>query len=371
MKNKIILCTLITLMFTGFSGLYAQIMSAPQISDDHRVTFHAYAPGANEVKVINLSDENALGAKEYEMTKDTAGNWTVTTMPCRPGLHYYELSVDGFRGADPSAPSYFGWGKWTSMIEVPGDEDFYLPKDVPHGEVRYHWYHSTTTGAFRKCLVYTPPGYDKNTAERYPVLYLQHGAGESELGWTMQGKVNLIMDNLLASGKVKPMIIVMDNGYAAKAGSENPERPNGRNNAFESLVINELIPMIDNSYRTINNPDSRAIAGLSMGAGQALSIGLTHPEMFHWVGAFSGGGRRLDPATSYNGVFSDPKKFNKTYHLLWLGCGQADNGYESVKTFHESLDENGIKNTWYESPGSHEWQVWRHHIYAYSQMLFR
>ena len=307
-------------------------MRAPQITNDRRAVFHVYAPDASEVKVINLSDEQAMGAKEYEMTKDTSGNWTVTTEPCRPGFHYYEISVDGFRAADPSSQSYFGWGKWTSGLEVPGNEDFYLPKDVPHGEVHYHWYHSAITGKFRKCLVYTPPGYDAGQSKRFPVLYLQHGAGESELAWTMQGKVNFIMDNLLAEGKVRPMIIVMDNGYAARAGSGNPVRPNGRDNAFEALVVSELIPMTDSCYRTIRNADNRAIAGLSMGAGQALSIGLTHSGLFHWIGAFSGGGRHFDPASSYGGIFSDPQQFNTTFRLLWLGCGYADPGFESVKS---------------------------------------
>ena len=371
MKKKTLLFSALILMAPVFSGLRAQLMAPPQISPDNRATFHVYAPSAKEVKIINLSDTAALGEKEYEMEEDTSGNWTVTTEPCRPGLHYYEVSVDGFHASDPAAQCYFGWGKWTSMIEIPGKEDFYLPKEVPHGEVHYHWYHSTITGTYRKCLVYTPPGYEKNQSERYPVLYLQHGAGESELAWTMQGKVNFIIDNLLADGKVKPMIIVMDNGYAAKAGAENPERPYGRSNAFESLVINELIPMTDSCFRTLPDADHRAIAGLSMGAGQAMAIGLAHPEKFHSVGAFSGGGRRFDPETSYNGVFKDPNAFNKTYKVLFLGCGYLDPGFKSVKALHESLDHQGIKNTWYEGPGSHEWQVWRHHIYAFSQLLFK
>ena len=371
MKKGILFIGTVLLSVSFFPGLKAQLMKTPEISSDNRATFHVYAPGAHEVKLINLGDSAALGKKEYTMTEDTSGNWTVTTFPCRPGLHYYEVSVDGFHASDPSAQCFFGWGKWTSMIEIPGDEDFYLPKDVPHGEVREHWYHSSTTGTYRKCLVYTPPGYDRERGKRYPVLYLQHGAGESELGWTMQGKVNFIMDNLLAGGKAVPMIIVMDNGYAAKPGSENPERPYGPNNAFEQLVVGELIPMTDSCFRTLSDADHRAIAGLSMGAGQALSIGLAHPGLFHWIGAFSGAGRRFDPKTSYNGAFSDAGKFNRTYKLLWIGCGYLDGGFDTVKSFHEALDRNGIHNTWYEGPGSHEWQVWRHHIRAFGQLVFQ
>jgi len=170
------------------------------------------------------------------------------------------------------------------MIEIPDDQlSFYLPKDVPHGEVRQHFYYSKTTKTTRKCLVYTPPGYDKNVQEKYPVLYLQHGAGESELGWTMQGKVNFIMDNLIAEGKAKPFIIVMDNGYAPRPGAENQFNPGGNDNLFADLVTKELIPMIDAGYRTLSDQKNRAIAGLSMGAMQAVHIGFDHPELFGTV----------------------------------------------------------------------------------------
>jgi len=347
-------------------------MKAPEIHKDHRVTLKVYAPETKQVKVINLSDEGAMGAKEYLMEKDSAGVWSVTTNPCRPGFHYYELSVDGFRCADPASQLYFGWGRWSSGLEVPDEKlDFYLPKDNPRGEIRYHWYMSKTTGALRKCLVYTPPGYDTDPSTRYPVLYLQHGAGESELGWSMQGKVNIILDNLIAEGKANPMLIVMDNGYAARPGAENPHRPRGQDNAFSELVINELIPMIDSEYRTLNNRENRAIAGLSMGAGQAMRIGLSHSELFASVGAFSGGMRRFDINTSYSGIFKDVTKFNELYRLFWFGSGELDRSYESLKKFHETLDEHGIKHVWYEGPGSHEWQVWRFHIYEFAQLLFK
>jgi enterochelin esterase family protein len=219
--------------------------------------------------------------------------------------------------------------------------------------------------------VYTPPDYDENNQARYPVLYLQHGAGESELGWTMQGKVNIILDNLIAAQKARPMIIVMDNGYAARNGSENPERPSRDDNAFEEMIVNELIPMIDKTYRTLDDKNNRAIAGLSMGAGQALTIGLHHPELFSCIGAFSGGGWNFDIRDSFDGVFQNPEKINKAYNLLWLGCGDLDGGYEGLKKMHQALDAGGIKNTWFEGPGSHEWQVWRKHIHEFSRLLFR
>jgi len=371
MKTRI--CVPAILLLTAFfSHSPAQLMKAPEIDKDRRVTLNVFAPGADSVKVINLSDEAAMGAKEYQMEMDSTGNWSVTTNPCRPGFHYYELNIDGFRCANPASQMYFGWGRWSSGLEVPDENlDFYSPKDVPRGEVRYHWYISKTIGALRKCLVYTPPGYDTDPSIRYPVLYLQHGAGESELGWSMQGKVNIILDNLIAEGKAKSMLIVMDNGYAARPGAENAHRPRGQDNAFTELVVNELVPMIDAEYRTQNTRENRAIAGLSMGAGQALRIGLSHSELFASVGAFSGGLWRFDINTSYNGIFKDADKFNDLYSLFWFGCGELDRGYGSLKKFHQTLEERGIKHVWYPGPGSHEWQVWRFHIFEFTQLLFK
>lgn len=350
----------------------AQLLKGQTVSSEKRVTFTFKAPDAKEVKVISLTDSLALGAKEYTLEKNDNGIWSVTTGPCRPGFHYYDLSVDGFRCPDPESPMYFGWGKWISGLEIPDDDlSFYLPQDVPHGEIRYHWYLSSTTGTYRKCVVYTPPGYDGNTKKHYPVLYLQHGSGESELGWMMQGKVNFILDNLIAANKAKPMIIVMDNGYAARKGAGSPWRPGNEDNEFEKLMTKELIPEIDANFRTLANKQGRAIAGLSMGGGQALNIGLAHTGIFKAIGAFSGGARRFDTDTSYNGIFKDAAAFNTSGILLWIGCGQSDGGYANLKSFHEKLDAKGIRNTWYEVPGSHEWQVWRKHLYEFAQLLFK
>jgi len=372
MKSRISLFIMCLLLLGSAVQIFAQQMAAPQIDTERRVTFKIQAPDAKDVRVINLSDSAAMGAKEYVLVKGADGVWSGVTNPCRPGFHYYELSIDGFRCSDPASQAYFGWGKWCSGLEVPGEGlDFYLAQNTPRGEVRLHWYMSQTTGTLRKCLVYTPPDYDKNLTARYPVLYLQHGAGESELGWTMQGKVNVILDNLIAAGKAKPMLIVMDNGYAARAGAENPHRPRGEDNAFADLVVKEVVPMIDANYRTLNDRNNRAIAGLSMGAGQALNIGLSNPVLFASVGAFSGGVWRLDINTSFNGLFKDAAKFNETYRLFWFGCGDLDGGYAGMQTFHDTLEKQGIKHVWFPGPGSHEWQVWRQHIYEFAQVLFR
>ncbi len=349
-----------------------QFMDPPEMDDQNRVTFKVKAPDAHEVKVINQSDEMAMGASEYLLTKGEDDIWSVTTNPCRPGFHYYKLSIDGFECADPQSQMYFGWAKWSSGLEVPGkDIEFYLPQNNPKGEVVIHWYQSKVTGKTRRCLVYTPPGYDKDQKRRYPVLYLQHGSGESELAWTMQGKVNFILDNLIAKGKATPMIIVMDNGYARPEGSEISNSWSRGENNFEQMMLEDLIPEIDGSFRTITTRESRAIAGLSMGAGQAQRIGFGNLDVFASIGGFSGGVRNFDVNTSYSGIFKDKEKFNKKVNLYWFGCGDLDRSYEGAKSLDEKLSEHGINHVWHEMHGSHEWQVWRHHIYEFAQKVFK
>ena len=369
MKNLFL--TLIILCSVTLLG-YSQLMNPPEIDTENRVTFRVYAPKAKEVKIINLSDEMAMGAAEYNLTKGDDGVWWVRSNPCRPGYHYYQLYIDGFKGADPESQSYFGWGRWTSGLEIPSPTiTFYQAKNNPKGDVIIHWYFSEITQAMRKCLVYTPPYYRKDLSERYPVLYLQHGAGESELGWTMQGKMNFILDNLLAEGKAKDMIVVMDNGYAASPHAENKARPSRDDNLFEEVVIKELIPEIDGNFRTLTSKDNRAIAGLSMGAGQAMSIGLAHLELFSAVGAFSGGVRNFNQETSFSGVFKDVQKLNEDLKLFWIGCGYLDGGFENIQQFHNDLTDLGVNHVWHEMDGSHEWQVWRHHLYEFAQRVFK
>jgi enterochelin esterase-like enzyme len=334
----------------------------PRIHPDRRVTFRVKAPEAKSVAVAGRAADSGMnGNKPYPMTKGEDGVWSVTTDPVRPGFQYYELIIDGYHTTDPSSETYFGWGQQTSGLEVPDPSlDFYDEKDVPHGEVRICWYRSGVTGAFRRAYVYTPPDYDTNPKARYPVLYLQHGAGESERGWTWQGKANLILDNLIAAKRAKPMILVMDNGYAVKQGAPAAQSARG-NEAFEDLVVTDLVPMIDRKFRTIADRGHRAIAGLSMGAGQAMQIGLGHLDQFAYIGAFSGGAAR---------TFEDPAGTNKMLRLLWIGCGTEDRGYTRLKAMHEAMTAAGVKHVWAEGPGSHEWQVWRKHLHEFAPLLF-
>jgi len=349
----------------------AQYMDDPEIDDQNRVTFRVNAPNARVVKVVSWTDEEAMGAMEYTLNQGEDSIWTVTTNPCRPGFHYYHLDIDGFLCADPNSQVYFGWAKWSSGLEVPGEGlDFYLPRDTPRGQVITHWYNSKITGKLRKCLVYTPPDYNEDINRRYPVIYLQHGSGESQLGWTMQGKVNFIMDNLIAKGKAKPMLIVMDNGYARPPESTINNSWQRGESRFEQNMLEDLIPEIDSKFRTIPERESRAVAGLSMGAGQAQRVGFGNLETFASIGAFSGGSRNFNVNTSYSGVFKDADEFNSKVKLYWIGCGNLDGAYEGAKNLHNKLNEHGIRHVFHEMHGSHEWQVWRHHIYEFAQKVF-
>ncbi len=269
----------------------------PRITADLRVIFRIKAPDAQKVEFALFTP------KRYPATKDEAGFWTTTTEALAPGFHYYRVFIDGAEVNDPSSETFFGTGKDTSGIEIPEKGiDYYLPKDVPHGDVRERWYKSATTGAWRRVYIYCPPGYDTDRDARYPVLYLQHGSGEDERGWSNQGHVAFIMDNLIAERKAVPMLVVMDKGYAAKSGDapgarwtrHEPDRRRpssaARSNAFDEVVSKDLIPYIDSSFRTLPDRDHRALAGLSMGGMQAYTIGLKHTDIFSNIGGFSGGG---------------------------------------------------------------------------------
>jgi enterochelin esterase-like enzyme len=358
----------------------------PRVTDDGRAIFRFKASGAQKVQA------DITGIK-FDMTKDADGVWTGTTAPLVPGFHYYQIVVDGLAVNDPGSHAYFGVSKDFSGIEIPEKGvDYYLPKDVPHGQVRALWYRSTLTGEWRRCLVYTPPDYDASPAKRYPVLYLQHGSGEDETGWVEQGFANFILDNLIAAKKAVPMLIVMDKGYATKMGQPAPSAepptviagavraaaPRGVN-AFADVVIRDLIPFIDRTFRTLAARDHRAMAGLSMGGNQACQIALANLDTFAWLGMFSGTGiglstQRFDPKTAFNGVMADATAFNAKVHLVWIGLGTAEPAPfpASIKAFRESLEAGGIRSVSFESPGTaHEWLTWRRSLNDFAPRLFK
>ena len=359
----------------------------PRIDENARVEFRIKAPDAKTVQV-------KVGAiPAIDMTKAEDGVWAVTTAPIVPGFHYYYFIIDGVTVDDPASRTFYGVGKDSTGIDVPErGADYYHIQDVPHGEVREHWYWSTVTGKWRRCFIYTPPGYDLHSTIRYPVLYLQHGAGEDETGWIRQGHANFILDNLIAAGRAKPMMIVMDNGYATRAGSDGtqpgpaPGSPammaviRASTAAFQDVMIKDLIPMIDKTYRTIPDRDHRAMAGLSMGGMQTYQITLNNLDTFSYIGGFSGAGNgfaptgeKLDAGTAFNGAFRDPAAFNKKVHLVWLGVGTAEpeRMHTGLTNFNSFLDQAGIKHVFYESPGTaHEWQTWRRDLNLFAPLLF-
>jgi enterochelin esterase family protein len=335
---------------------------------------------------------NFWSGPKVEMVKQADGFWTLTTPPLVPGLHYYTFVIDGAEVSDTNSHAFFGGGKHASAVEVPEPgSTYYSIQDVPHGQVREVWYYSTVTGTWRHALVYLPPNYDTQTKARYPALYLQHGAGEDETGWIRQGRANFILDNLLAAGKCKPMIIVMAYGYARRAGQAPPNltgSPAGsaeRFKAMESMtsafaddVTQALIPFIDKTYRTLSDRDHRAMAGLSMGGMQTFQITLNHLDLFSYIGGFSGAGgmlgdRKMDPKADYHGVFADPVAFAKKVHLLWIGVGtvEPERMRAGLQRLHASLLEAKIQHVFYESPGTdHEWQTWRRDLKDFATRLF-
>jgi enterochelin esterase-like enzyme len=349
----------------------------PRVHADGRVTFRFVAPSAQKVQLQPGGADNGLGKGPIDMIRDEKGAWTITTPPAVPGFHYYWFLVDGVIVNDPSSETYFGWGRQTSGVEVPEqDADFYEPRDVPHGEVRVRWYRSKTTGAWRRAYVYTPPDYDSNPKARYPVLYLQHGAGENETGWTKQGRANLILDNLIAAKKATPMLVVMETGYATKPGASpvpGPAATSAPPNAFEDVLIGDLIPMIDAQYRTRTGREHRAMAGLSMGGNQTLQITASHLDTFAWIGAFSAPLRNFDLKTSFGGVFADAASYNKRVRLLWIGAGTGETTFqEAANQLHKVLESVGISHVIYQSRGTaHEWQTWRRSLHEFAPRLFK
>lgn len=393
----------------------------PRVYADGRVIFRVYLPFAESVQ---LEGGQGLCRAPVPMTRDAGGNWSVTLPPTVMGFHYYWFNVDGARINDPGSETFFGYNRATSGIEIPDPQQissdlvttpvipFYAPrKGTPHGQLHEHWYESRVTGQWRRCIVYTPPGYNDsaNAGTRYPVLYLQHGAGEDETGWSRQGAVNFVMDNAIhgnsgsffaaASPKARPMIVVMDNGYASHrpdAGSE-PRDPSGDFissyfrggvEAFGAVMVQELIPMIDSNYRTMADRVHRAMAGLSMGGMQTMAIALTHLDKFSHIGTFSGvqflasqasahqadqNSSPFDPRTSYGGVFADAEAFNSKVRLLWMGAGTAETSLsDSLRENSARLGAANIKVVQYHSPGTaHEWQTWRICLNKFAPLLFQ
>jgi enterochelin esterase family protein len=351
----------------------------PQVNSEGRVRVKISAPDA---KYVQLD----IGAVKYDLTKDEDGVWMGESAPQDEGFHYYQLNIDGASVPDPNSLYFYGASRWGSGIEVPAsDQEFYALKNVPHGQVREQIYYSDQNEGMRRCFVYTPPGYDQHPDKRYPVLYLQHGGGEDETGWSNQGKVNLIMDNLLAEGNAVPFIIVMDNGTwrmperdrsTPRDTANREERPRtwppqGWADGFMNTLLDDIIPMIDANFRTLNDPQYRAMAGLSMGGMQTRIITLAHPEMFSYLGMFSGGSISLEDAENAPG-------FIENMDLVFISYGSRElenrrmgfGGDPKANT--EALKEAGMNTHFYVSrETAHEWQSWRRGFHEFAPLIFK
>lgn len=347
----------------------------PKVHPDRSVTFRIRAPEARKVQV-------RIG-QTYDMTRSDDGVWSVTVPPQVVGFHYYSLVMDGVAVCDPASETFFGSGRESSGIEIPEEGvDYYEVKDVPHGQVRQRRYFSKVTNSWRRAFIYTPPGYDANPNTRYPVLYLHHGWGEDEWGWVVQGRMDAIMDNLIAAKKAKPMIVVMENHLTALKPGEEPlrlgrrapgaPRPNFDNYGatYTEMMFTDLLPMVEANYRALTGRENRAMAGLSMGGMQTFQTTLQNLDKFAYIGGFSPG---LPQATIDKYIFANPAEFNSKVKLLWIGTGTVErDSNPNILRLHETLEKAGVKHVYYESPGTaHEWLTWRRDLYEFVPLLFK
>jgi enterochelin esterase-like enzyme len=358
---------------TGRPGFTPAPIS-PELLADGRVTFRLRAPSAKSVAVVG-----EWRGGPATMTKDEQGTFSVTVGPLAPDIYGYSFSVDGLQMLDPGNSAIKPMrSPLTSILEVPGDPPkLHEYQDVPHhGTVRVHEYQSRALSRLRRIHVYTPPGYDADAKTQYPVLYLLHGSGDNDATWSAFGRVNRILDNLLAQGKVKPMVVVMPDGHAALPGQRSsagtppgPEGGRSRNiELFEQDLLREVIPLIEANYYVHTDAQSRAIAGLSMGGGQALTIGLNHPDRFAWVGGFSSA--VFSPETTLAPALKDSQATNSALRTLWIACGKDDRLIENNKRLSALLKEKQIRHEFLTTDGNHSWPVWRGYLAEFAPLLF-
>ena len=342
----------------------------PKVDKEHRAYFRVVAPDAHRVQVD-------IYGKKYDMRRDQQGVWCAVTDPLVVGFHYYFINIGGMNVIDPATETFFGCNRQAGGIEIPeGPEgDYYRPQQgIAHGQVRSIYYYAKATEEWRHALVYTPAEYEKGK-KRYPVLYLQHGMGEDETGWSKQGRMQHIMDNLIASGEAVPMIVVMESGdiKAPFKGGDNRQGFSQYGASFYKVMTNDLITTIDSKFRTLRDRDHRAMAGLSWGGHQTFDVVLSHMDLFAWMGAFSGAIFGLDVKTAYNGIFTRPDEFNRKIHYLFLMSGtEGMDKMFGTKKLVDELNNQGIHAHYYESTGTdHEWLTWRRGLRQFVPHLFK
>jgi enterochelin esterase-like enzyme len=341
----------------------SETLQSPEVSSDHRVTFRILAPKASEVTLTG----DWLGASPApKLSKDDRGVWSVTLGPFEPSIYIYSFNVDGVAIPDPVNPRIKLRARTSaSMVKVKDDSPaFWEARDVPHGAVEINWEKSKAiAGETRAIWIYTPPDYGKTT-RRYPVLYLFHGSNDTAAGWTMAGNANFVLDNLLADGKAQPMIVVMPFGHATPFGAA------GNDALFEEYALMDVIPTVEARYRVAPGRENRAIAGLSMGGGQSLRIGLGHLDLFSAVASFSGA-VPADFETRFATLLQDSKGTNQKLKTFFIGCGLQDSIFSRSKNLSELLTKYQVRHTFHPIDGVHNYTVWRKYLAEYAPMLFR
>jgi enterochelin esterase-like enzyme len=339
---------------------------SPEVHQDGRVTFRVRAPKAD--KVLLLGDWLKRG-DELAMTQGEDGVWTSTAGPFPPGNHIYGFEIDGVQTPDPENASVkLRASRAGSFFHIPG-EALWQPRDVPHGNVEISFHPSKTLGDTRWFSVYTPPDYDQNTEKKYPVLYLLHGSNDTAIGWVMIGAANFIMDNLIADKSTQEFIVVMPFGHAVPHGSP-PELQQTNTDKFEAYLLNDVLPVVERKYRVHHSPRGRAIAGYSMGGGQAITIGLRNLDKFSAIGSFSGAvpSDRDAPVAE---ILGDAKSVNDVLDLFWIGCGRDDFLLDRNVSFDKLLQDKGIEHQLHVTDGVHNFHVWRQYFATLAPQLFR
>jgi len=360
----------VTFALLSLSALLAQqptFVLSPEVHSDRTVTFRLHGPSVSSATV-----QGEFSVDPLVMKKDEKGLWTVIAGPFPPEIYHYNFFIDGVRTIDvnnPKVKSGSTPNTIMSILEIPGDKPaFYDGQSVPHGKVDERWYESKSLNMLRRLRVYTPPDYDRSQT-RYPVLYLLHGANLDESAWTRLGRANLVLDNLIAAGTARPFIVVMPFGYTAPPvvgagrGGSNPD-------GFRNDLLGDVIPFVETNYRVIADRDHRAIAGLSMGGGQSLTIGLNHLDLFSAVAGMSAAIRTTDAEKTFADLIANPAATNRKLKLLWIGCGTEDSLYPANKGFSDFLTQHGIRNKFYSSSGAHTFMIWRHHLNELAPQLF-
>ena len=339
----------------------------PKVDKQGRAYFRLRAPEAEKV-VVDIC------GKKYDMQRGENGVWYAVTDPLPVGFHYYFMIIGGVSFIDPATETFFGCNREAGGIEIPeGSEgNYYRPQqDIAHGQVRSIYYYAQSTGEWRHAMVYTPAEYESGN-KRYPVLYLQHGMGEDETGWSKQGHIQHIMDNLIAAKQAVPMIVVMESGdiKAPFRGGDNRQGRSQYGASFYKVMINDLIPYIDSQFRTLTDRDNRAMAGLSWGGHQTFDLVFNNMDKFAWVGTFSGAIFGIDVKTAYNGVFTNADEFNKKIHYMYMNWGSDD--FIKSGDIVKGLQEMGIKVKGEQSEGTgHEWLTWRRGLNEFVPHLFK